>query len=203
MFAKMIRTARGQDTLLAVRPLDFGGPELSDEMKKQAAESVDLESFWCRPPRCFPFQREHSDGLRLGATLEFLKAKKFVCDSSLLREDHLVSVSPLVSIIPKRRDANSLVIDLRSVSSLTGSDYLRFSLHCSVALEAPVKLLGSCGEATLRDLHGCLPASHLTGQPPRKKRTHVQSPPPDELVLLLQVLVYGNVAFLRPIPSEE
>eukprot|EP00439_Symbiodinium_sp_Y106_P063144 s2047_g9.t1 len=57
-----------------------------------------------------------------------------------------------VSIIPKRRDADSLVVDLRSVSSLTGSDYLRFSIICSSALEGPLKLLASCGKARLSDL---------------------------------------------------
>ncbi|CAE7740577.1 eag [Symbiodinium sp. CCMP2456] len=202
LFAEMIRAARGQGTLCAVRPPDFGGPGLSDTMKQQAAHCGDLESFWCRPPRCFPFQKEHSDGLRLGATLDFLKSKNFLCDRSLLSKDGLVIMSPLVSIIPKRRDADSLVVDLRSVSSLTGSDYLRFSIICSSALEGPLKLLASCGKATLCDLCD-LPRLSSARQVPRRKRGQATDLLPDELASLFQVLIHGNVAFLHSSISEE
>ncbi|CAE7936522.1 eag [Symbiodinium sp. KB8] len=202
LFAEMIRAARGQGTLCAVRPPDFGGPGLSHAMNQQAAHCRELESFWCRPPRCFPFQKEHSDGLRLGATLDFLQSKNFLCDRSLLSKDALVIMSPLVSIIPKRRDADSLVVDLRSVSSLTGSDYLRFSIICSSALEGPLKLLASCGKAKLCDLCD-LPRLGSARQVPRRKRGEARDLLPDELASLFQVLIHGNVAFLRSSISEE
>ncbi|CAE7467503.1 unnamed protein product [Symbiodinium natans] len=198
MFAKMMSVARGQDTLCAVRPPDFCGTGISDAMKQQAALCLDLESCWCHPPRCFPFEKERSDGLRLGATLDFLKCKKFMCDRDLLHQDGTVVVSPLVSILPKLRDADSMVIDLRSVSSLTGSDYLRFSIHCTSTLEAPVKLLARCGKVKLAEF--VPPQSKEQAQ--RRKRGHTTESFPDELALLLRVLIHGNVLFLRA-PADQ
>lgn len=71
----------------------------------------------------------------------------------------LLAVNAMVSMLPKRRGAEAMVIDLRSVSSLTGSDYLRptldlkamtchrFSLHCGRSSYEAVEMLACHGKA--------------------------------------------------------
>ena len=62
--------------------------------------------------------------LRLGAQLSFLEAQGFL--SAAAPGDAVVlAVNALVSMLPKRSGSDRMVIDLRSVSSLTGSEYLR------------------------------------------------------------------------------
>ncbi|CAJ1458147.1 unnamed protein product [Effrenium voratum] len=151
VFATLAASARSQNTQYMVRPDDFA--QGTAELQQQAALAVrELSSSLqrCRPPRCFPFQVEHSDGLRLGACLSYVSQQGFLATE--LNKNATVGVNPLVSILPKLRDADQLVIDLRSVSSLTGSDYLRFSLLCSATLLEPVMLLARRGKATVSRL---------------------------------------------------
>eukprot|EP00434_Breviolum_minutum_P025682 symbB.v1.2.022696.t1/scaffold2012.1/size92363/7 len=86
-----------------------------------------------------------------GASLAYLVAQNFLIHTTP-PDNFTVEVSPLVSILPKKRDGKLLVLDLRSVSSLTGSDYLRFSLHCGVALAEAVQILSLTGKARISEL---------------------------------------------------
>ncbi|CAK9026085.1 unnamed protein product [Durusdinium trenchii] len=196
LFATLAMTARSQTMQMMVRPCDFDGAgESMTQQADLAVQELHAALHRCRPPRCFPFQNAYSDGLRLGATLGYLEAEGFLTDWTPSKTC-TVGVNPLLSILPKRRDANAMVIDLRSISSLTGSEYMRFSLHCGAALYDAVQTLARHGKATVDELsqrgtlvHGC------KDQPLKKRRKDEKLP--YELVLLLRVLLHGNVLFLN------
>lgn len=193
LFASLISVARHQPVPMIVKPPDFQG--FSNSIQGQvdlATQQLPAAMRRCRPPRCFPFEEEYSDGLRLGASLAYLVAQNFVIDS-LPPDDIMVEVSPLVSILPKERDENSLVIDLRSVSSLTGSEYLRFSLHCGAALLEVVDRLACHGKARVSELKSACGGSERK----QKKRRRRELQDKDDAVLLLRVLLHANVLFLQ------
>jgi hypothetical protein len=127
----------------------------------------------CPPLRAFPFQPTQSDGMVLGGTLQFLVAQKFCLPqpratflAALDAQAH-VSVNPMVAIEPKKRDASELLLSLRSTSSLTGAEYLRYNLLCHSDLLPTATLLVQHGRVPLSDL---IPSStrkalaaHVTG----------------------------------------
>merc|ERR1719189_2719273 len=99
-------------------------------------------------PRSFPFQPEHSDGIKVGASLDYLLAEGFATplDSFHPSLDAKIGVNPLVSITVKQRDGDKLVLDLRSVSSLTAAQYLDFSLICPGGVCQAMKILSDKGK---------------------------------------------------------
>ena len=112
----------------------------------------------CPPLRAWPFEPHLSDGMMLGGTLSWLVSRGFVLPQpgrTLLRalegQAH-VCVHPMVAVVPKPRDSARLVLGLRATSSLTGAEYLRFNLHCDVALLPPLRRLVCCGSLPLAQM---------------------------------------------------
>lgn len=191
----------GERPPLALGPRDLAPEGLSEEAEQQMRHLMQqLPSLLakCKLPRCFPFEPEHSDGLHTGATLAFLRRKKFMVDGGLVRAELLVGINALVAVTPKLLNSDTLVLQLSSTSSLSGVDYLRFSLHCPVGLLPAVKRLsvdgstavsvlqGLCGKGASGDLAtllrvllhaNVLYTEEAEGSPPKRRKKAEGSPP--------------------------
>jgi len=167
---------------VGLEDFQMNGP--SREAGRQVAHVMNRLPEWlqrCKLPRCMPFEPEHSDGLHTGATLSFLKKKKFMAEKGLVRPAVVVGINDLVAVTPKLSDGCTLVVHLASTSSLSGVDYLRFSLLCDASLHAAVKLLVLEGKANVAAL---------------KRQCNESSV--GDLIALLRVLLHANVLY-----SEE
>jgi len=179
----------GGSELLAVGPEDlgFGQPVGGAGVKRQLchlASSRNLEAMLlrCKLPRCFPFQAAHTDGLHKGATLAFLKRKRFLLPKTVTLAGATIGVNGLISMLLKRRDERTLIIEIFSESSLSTMEYVRFSLLCDIALHNAVDLL--VGE-------GLVPMGELRERCGNHK----------DLAVLLRVLLHANVLYLEPDPG--
>jgi len=161
--------------VLAVGPADFA---LSNGLGAGVVEQIQhikehIDEFVQRTPvpRCFPFQIEHSDGLRTGATLEFLERTGFL--AAPLEPRSTIVMSGLVAMALKVRDSDTLLVQLTSVSSLTTMEYLRYTILCNAAVVAAMSMLQSKGRVCLAVL--------------QQQCAH------EDLLKLLRVLVHGNI----------
>ena len=135
----------------------------------------------CPMPRPLPFERQFSDGMEVGASLEYLEGMlgkyidPFVAKLKTTKQFRFdVRVNPLVTLTAKKRDGTHAVLHIRSVSSLTTSEYLRFSLICDGRLGSIIHMLA--------DSH-CIPGLHFR----KTKDDLLQSD------VLLGILHYANI----------
>eukprot|EP00929_Paragymnodinium_shiwhaense_P006988 TRINITY_DN110943_c0_g1_i1.p1 TRINITY_DN110943_c0_g1~~TRINITY_DN110943_c0_g1_i1.p1 ORF type:complete len:442 (+),score=50.55 TRINITY_DN110943_c0_g1_i1:94-1419(+) len=174
-------TANATTEALAVGPDDYRG-SLGEPILRQlqyVAQHSENMLRRSRLPRCFPFEREISDGMHKYVTLDFLKERGFL--SGKIAPDATVGLNKLCRVLTKRRDESILVVEVRSESSLSKMEYLRCSLLCGIDLAGAVELLVSRGSVTVADLRGVCKS--------------------DDLMLLLCVLVHGNVLYADPEPE--
>jgi hypothetical protein len=161
----------------ALAPADYapscGSAPVLTSQAVAAGDAMRAAVHACPPLRAFPFQPTQSDGMVMGGTLQFLVAQNFSLPqpratflAALDAQAH-VSVNPMVAIEPKKRDASELLLSLRSTSSLTGAEYLRYNLLCHADLLPTAILLVQHGRVPLSDL---IPSStrkslaaHVTG----------------------------------------
>lgn len=146
---------QGPEPPLALGPGDFALGQPSPEAQSQLGHlEKELPALLrrCKPPRCFPFEPEHSDGLHTGASLDFLKKQKFMVDAGCIRPDLVVGVNALVSVTVKYQGADLLIMHLASTSSLSAVDYLRFSLLCPKGLDAAVRHISATGSSDVASL---------------------------------------------------
>ena len=76
---------------------------------------------FCRMPRLLPFQLKETDGMELGATLDFLVShhvlRKFVLESGREYTPRMeATLNPLIAFSMKQRGDDQLVLHMRSVS---------------------------------------------------------------------------------------
>ena len=186
---------------LAVGPIDFGPTALSQELKRQLAhiaENGERTLERCRLPRCFPFERNLSDGLHKAATLKFLHDRGFVAPAVALRAHGLIGVNGLVAVQLKQQDGCSLILQLMSESSLTKMEYLRFSLYCDIALHSAAHLLFASKSERRQ---GGEPVSLAALQTEAKAAGGVVAN--GQLAILLRVLLHANVLYFVPRAKEQ
>jgi len=177
VFAHLLERFCKSNQSFSVSPADFAEGGLSEGVEKQAEHVMtSLPSMLrhCRLPRWIPFQSCHSDGMNLGATLAFLREKQFMT-AQVGKSSSVIGVNPLVALTLKLCNGRALVLHIRSESSLSTMEYLRFTLLCDIALYDAVNFLRDAGKASLQEL--------------RRRCTH------DDLEILLRILLHANVLY--------
>lgn len=139
----------------------------------------------CRMPLPLPFERQYSDGMEQGATLEFIYANLF---AEIPRQQHdlpcpndRVVVNPIVAVTVKKRDESNMVLHLRAVSALTTCEYMRFSIICPAHCYDALKGLEEEGEGQWKDLESWWAKG--------SKRSRVDL----DIGKIFRILVYANV----------
>eukprot|EP01134_Creolimax_fragrantissima_P003290 CFRG3290T1 len=187
-----------------IGPKDFqqhGGSytDIVDMLAFVKDEVLPQASSRCRIPRCFPSQTHLSDGLTSGATLGFLINEGFFCETTnCAKMFEQFYMNPLVSVIAKRRGQNEIVLALRSVSSLSKSDFLHFNLVCNAnlfPLANQLAMEGSCSLNLLTELYPDWKEQQCTKDRSSFKRRKVDSTVSEveDVHAFLNVLLYGNV----------
>jgi hypothetical protein len=190
-----------QSKLREVGPVDFGPTALSQGLRLQLAHIAEngartLER--CRLPRCFPFERSLTDGLHKAATLAYLHERGFVAPAAVVRAHGVVGVNRLVAVQLKLQDGCSLIVQLLSESSLTKMEYLRFSLHCDIALYAAASLLFS-SKPEGRQLGETVCLAVLQSEAKVAGGAFASG----QLLMLIRVLLHANVLYFVPQAKEQ
>jgi hypothetical protein len=144
--------------------------------------------------------------METAATLQYLCEQGFLVDQGGPVEagGTRIGVNLLCSLTAKKRDAHETVVQIRSTSSLTSSEYIRFAVICSEEVyDAAKKLELSAGKTvTVSDL---APNSDSDAKE-RKSAGNGKGRADSEVSLFLRVLLHGNVLYIdeeQPGPGAD
>lgn len=95
----------------------------------------------CPLPRALPCERALSNGLERAARLSFLAERGCLAPAAEVAPSARLRPSALFALVLKQRGADKLLVHMTAASALSGTEFLRFTVHCGARLEAGLSLL--------------------------------------------------------------
>lgn len=138
----------------------------------------------------------------------YLVANNFF-DNVELKDEDIISVNQLVAASIMNQSWRQCVLHLRSVSGLTNTDYLWYSLLCPSEIYKPLELLAKRSTATWLELRNALPVLSEAELRELRQKSKAASGSPKELpnyqalVSVVQVLVKANVVDVAAKPKPK
>lgn len=142
-----------------------------------AGEGLAARIGQCCLPRAFPFEREFSDGLNRGGSLDFLEARGFMASRHLLVNAY-VDLSPLIAMSLQWRDESTICVSIICTSGLTGLEHCRYRLICDACL------------------YDCMSMLITSGAPVAVNELMASCKDRDKLWVMLRCLLHSNTVFV-------